>query len=317
MKKQSNKQKGLLSLSDIVLDIIKTRPETEINPSQFEDRKKYLVKVIHEKMKDFDLSDFFYEYENHTREVYNKEWEAFFKTFLDFYVFDGNTKTRKDIMKKEYTILNSQYEYKQTLFKNLFYAIAKGKEPELFFQKAKESKLYKYGLIFSAEQKISFNMNKFLENVSQIHSLDEKIKYLNSLQKEFKSVIKIIDDGPSTISFGMTFYFQKSELTSPLIMIDRLNEDQVSKVITAEIIRIDIQNTKDSYFRMLNETYEKEQNDRIMKRLFNLNESIVNFIESTNINSFTPKQLEPLELKNLESILKKQKDNKETPLVFL
>ena len=68
---------------------------------------------------------------------------------------------------------------------------------------------------------------------------------------------------------------------------------------------------------MLNETYEKEQNDRIMKRLFNLNESIVNFIESTNINSFTPKQLEPLELKKLESILKKQKDNKETPLVFL
>lgn len=317
MKKQSNKQKGLLSLSDIVLDIIKTRPETEINPSQFEDRKKYLVKVIHEKMKDFDLSDFFYEYENHTREVYNKEWKAFFKTFLDFYVFDGNTKTRKDIMKNEYTILNSQYEYKQTLFKQLFFAISKGKNPESFFEKAKESKLYKYGLIFSAEKKISYNIDNFLENVNQVQSLDEKIQYLNSLQKEFKSVIEIIDDGPSTISFGMTFNFQKSELTSPSIMIERLNEDQVSKVITAEIIRLDIQNTKESYFRMLNETFEKDQNDRIMHKLFNLNEALVKRIESTGINGFMPKHLEPFKLKDLDSILKTQRDKRETLSVFL
>lgn len=50
MKKLSNRQKGLMSLSDIVLKILQERPAYELNETQFDDRKKYLVKKIHEKI---------------------------------------------------------------------------------------------------------------------------------------------------------------------------------------------------------------------------------------------------------------------------
>lgn len=103
----------------------------------------------------------------------------------------------------------------------------------------------------------------------------------------------------------MTFSFLKSELLDPSIMIERLNNDQIDRVITAELIRQDLLHTEKSYFNILNEQYESNQDDTIMNKLFQLNELIAEQVKSSGIGDFTIWQILPLELEHIELLNRK------------
>lgn len=319
MKKLSNRQKGLMSLSDIVLKILQERPAYELNETQFDDRKKYLVKKIHEKIGELGLSDFIKSYENHKRESYNKEWIDFFRTFLNYYTFKEDKESRKDILHNNHTIITSLIEYKKILSIDLLFAISKGKEPEKYFEMIKKTKFYKYATIFSTELIIANNINSFFSAINKYPLRDKILEQLDKIRKALNDVVYIKNDFEVNASLNLSFNFQASDFIKPSIIKNKLTENDVVTQITSALLMQNIYSYLISYFDMLNQEYESNQNENIKEKLFELNRTISGIIENSGFGGFyIIKEVCPLELKDIEELHnKKESIKRETPSLLL
>ena len=152
MKKADTKQS--YSMSYFIKQIIYAAADQNIETGNWEDKTKYLSKVIRKTiLPSLDLAEFIKDYEGNKKNPYNREWEEFFQSLVKYDWLNGTTKeenpARGDIRSQNHTIDNSFSTYKLEIFSNLLFAIARGKNPEEYLKKLESTKLYKQGNMFT------------------------------------------------------------------------------------------------------------------------------------------------------------------------
>lgn len=282
MKKADTKQS--YSMSYFIKQIIYAAADQNIETGNWEDKTKYLSKVIRKTiLPSLDLAEFIKDYEGNKKNPYNREWEEFFQSLVKYDWLNGTTKeenpARGDIRSQNHTIDNSFSTYKLEIFSNLLFAIARGKNPEEYLKKLESTKLYKQGNIMCTFSIIYKNIQNIISVADSYETYEQKAKLINKITILFNFLDGLKDSNDFNYSIRSDLKIPQNVIQNPELLLTTLEDPAYFlENIAISIIKDNLKFILDNYYSFICIKYKDSISEEIVKNIEGLNKSIVSII---------------------------------------
>ena len=287
---KNKETESLYSMSYFLKKIIYAAEEQNIEIGNYEDKTKYLSKVIRKIiLPSLDLSDFITDYEGKKRSPYNYEWKEFFQSLIKYDWLKGTTKednpARDDIRSQNHTIDNSLSAYKLDIFSNLLFAIAKGKFPDVYLKKLESTKLYKQGYTMWTFFIINKNIQNIISVADSYETYEKKANLINQITTLFNFFDGLKESNNIKYSFkGGDIMIRQNIVQNPNLLLATLKEPGFFlENIAISIIKSNLKFILDSYYSYICFKYIDSIPEEIEEEINDLNNKIISIIKNNSL----------------------------------
>lgn len=287
MKKVKTEQ--TYSMSEFIRKIIYAAEEQNIEIGNYEDKTKYLSKVIRKTiLPSLDLAEFISDYEGKKKNPYNHEWIDFYQSLINYDWLNGTTKednpARDDIRSQNHTIDNSLSPYKREIFSNLLFAIARGKTPEVYLKKLESTKLYKQGYTMWNFFIINKNIQNIISVADSYETYEKKANLINQITTLFNFMDGLKESNNIKHSVRSDLMIPQNIVQNPeLLLITLKKTGFFLEDIAVSIIKSNLKFILDAYFSYICIKYKNSIPEEIEGEIKDLNKSVIRIIKNNSL----------------------------------